>query len=298
MKEDGMKRLEGRVALITGAGRGQGRAEAITLAREGADVVLVDAPGRIGTAEYPMASEEELQQTASDVEALDQRAIAVVGDVRSQAVLDEAVRRGIAELGKIDFFVGNAGIWGELRTIATMSDEAWQETIDINLTGMWRGVRAVAQHMMDRGDGAIVLCSSTSGVQGQALSANYAAAKHGVLGLMKSAAVELGPYNVRCNAILPGFIDTPIHHWQGAYDQFAGRPGGTAADRQSAARYYGILRDRGPLDPRHVANTVLFLLSDESSEITGCSIPVDAGHLVLPHFNPSPGGVAVFKQGT
>lgn len=283
-----MSRLEGKVALITGAGRGMGASHAEVLAREGADVVLLDAPSAIPTAEYEMATKDDLDKTVAAVERHDRRAIAVEGDVRSQADLDRAVEQGIRELGKIDFLVANAGIWGTLAPITDMSEEAWQETVDINLTGVWRSVKAVASHMVERGEGAIVLISSISGLEGQALSANYSSAKHGVIGLMRSAALELGPHNIRVNAVCPGFIDTPIHHWQGAYDLLAGKPGGTAADRDAAARFYGILKGRGPLDPAHVSNTVLFLLSDESSEITGLEVPVDAGHMVLPHFNPAP----------
>lgn len=283
-----MGRVEGKVALITGAGRGQGAAHAELLAREGADVVLLDAPSAIPTAEYAMATKEDLDRTVAAVEQHDRRAIAVEGDVRSQADLDQAVARGISEFGKIDFLVANAGIWGQLAPITEMTEEAWQETVDINLTGVWHSVKAVASHMIERREGAIVLISSISGLEGQALSANYSSAKHGVIGLMRSTALELGPHNIRCNAICPGFIDTPIHHWQGAYDLLAGHPGGTAQDRAEAARYYGILAGRGPLDPKHVSNAVLFLLSDESGEITGHELPVDSGHMVLPHFNPAP----------
>ncbi len=283
-----MGRLDGKVALITGAGRGMGASHAEVLAREGADVVLLDAPSSIPTAEYAMATKKDLQRTVAAVEQHDRRAIAVEGDVRSQADLDRAVERGVSEFGKVDFLVANAGIWGQLAPITEMTEEAWQETVDINLTGIWRSVKAVAPHMIERREGAIVLISSISGLEGQALSANYSSAKHGVIGLMRSAALELGPHNIRVNAICPGFINTPIHHWQGAYDLLAGHAGGTAEDRDAAARFYGILAGRGPLDSSHVSNSVLFLLSSDSSEITGLELPVDAGHMVLPHFNPAP----------
>lgn len=283
-----MGRVDGKVALITGAGRGMGASHAEVLAREGADLVLLDAPSAIPSAEYAMSTREDLERTVAAVEQHDRRAIMVEGDVRSQSDLDGAVAQGIREFGKIDFLVANAGIWGTLAPITEMTEAEWQETLDINLTGEWRAVKAVASHMIERGEGAIVLISSISGLEGQALSANYSSSKHGVIGLMRSTALELGPHNIRCNAICPGFIDTPIHHWQGAYDLLAGKPGGTAADRDAAARFYGILKGRGPLHPSHVSNAVLFLLSDESSEITGHELPVDSGHMVLPHFNPAP----------
>jgi SDR family mycofactocin-dependent oxidoreductase len=265
-----------------------GASHARELAREGADVILIDAPPAVPTADYEMSTKADLERTVSEVEEHDRRAIAIEGDVRSQADLDKAVQQGISEFGKIDFLVANAGIWGQLAPITEMSDEQWQETVDINLTGEWRAIKAVAPHMIERQQGSIVLISSISGLEGQALSANYSSAKHGVIGLMRSAALELGPHNIRCNAICPGFIDTPIHHWQAAYDLLAGHPGGTAEDRANAARFYGILRGRGPLDPAHVSNSVVFLLSDDAAEITGHELPVDSGHMVLPHFNPAP----------
>ncbi|MGH2967488.1 MAG: mycofactocin-coupled SDR family oxidoreductase [Solirubrobacteraceae bacterium] len=283
-----MGRVEGKVALITGAGRGMGASHAEMLAHEGADVILLDAPPQVATADYAMSTKEDLDRTVAAVEQHDRRAIAVEGDVRSQADLDRAVEQGISEFGKIDFLVANAGIWGQLAPITDMTEEQWQETVDINLTGVWHSVKAVAAHMRDRQEGAIVLISSISGLEGQALSANYSSAKHGVIGLMRSTALELGPHNVRCNAICPGFIDTPIHHWQAAYDLLAGKEGGTAADRDAAARFYGILKGRGPLHPSIVSNAVLFLLSEDSGEITGHELPVDSGHMVLPHFNPAP----------
>lgn len=283
-----MGRVNGKVGLITGAARGLGAAHAEALAREGADVVLFDAPSAVSTTDYAMSTREDLDRSAAAVEQHDRRAIVVEGDVRSQSDLNGAVDRALSELGKVDFLVANAGIWGQLAPITEMTEEQWHETVDINLTGEWRAIKAVAPHMIDRQQGSIVLISSISGLEGQALSANYSSAKHGVIGLMRSAALELGPHNIRCNAVCPGFIDTPIHHWQAAYDLLAGHPGGTREDRDNAARFYGILRARGPLSPAHVSNSVLFLLSDESSEITGHELPVDSGHMVLPHFNPAP----------
>lgn len=283
-----MGRLANKTVLITGAGRGMGAAHAEVLAAEGADLVLLDAPEQVATAEYPMATREDLHEVVATVEKQGRRAVAIEGDVRSLADQRKAVSAGIEHFGKIDCLVANAGIWGQLAPISEMSEKAWQETVDINLTGMWKSIKAVASHMTERGEGAIVLISSISGLEGQALSANYSSAKHGVIGLMRSAALELGPHNVRVNAVCPGFIDTPIHHWQGAYDLLAGHEGGTLEDRNNAARFYGILKGRGPLDPRRVSDTVLYLVSDMSSEITGLEFPVDAGHMVLPHFNPAP----------
>lgn len=282
-----MGRMDGKSALVTGAARGQGASHAITLAREGADVVILDAPREVETLEYTPGTRDQLDGVAAEIEKLDRRAIVVEGDVRSQSDLDGAVEKAISEFGKLDSVVANAGIW-TLGNSWEFTEERWQEMIDINLNGVWRTTKAVFPHMIEREEGAMVLISSINGIEPLPFSAHYCAAKFGVLGLMKTVAAEGGPYNIRCNGILPGFIGTDMHKWQGAYDYMAGKPGGTDDDRLAAAPYYGVLKGRGPLDPVNVSNAVLFLLSDEAKEITGIEIPVDAGHTVLPNYNPAP----------
>jgi SDR family mycofactocin-dependent oxidoreductase len=282
-----MGRVEGKVALITGAARGQGASHAMVLAREGADVILLDVPRKIATVPYDVATKEDLDRTVAAIEDMDRRVIAVEGDVRSQADLDGAVARGIDEFGKVDFLVANAAIWS-LAPLWEMTEEVFQESVDINLTGVWRSMKAVVPHMIENGGGSIVLISSVVGLEGQQLSANYTSAKHGVIGLMRTAAQELGPHNIRVNAICPGFIDTKMHQWQGAYDLLAGKPGGGPEDRIAAARTYGLLKGRSVLDPVHVSNAVLWLLSDDAMQVTGLPLPVDAGHMVCPHYNPAP----------
>lgn len=264
-----------------------GAAHALKLASEGADVVLFDVPTGLATVPYPLGTRAELEDVARRVKAIGREALIVEGDVRSQADLDGAVAQAISTFGKLDFLVANAGIW-TLAPTWEMTEEQWTESLDVNLSGQWRSVKAVVPHMMERRQGAIVLISSINGMEGLPNSANYAAAKHGLIGLMRTVALDMGPYNVRCNSVLPGFINTPIHKWQGAYDYMAGHEGGTDADRIEAARYYGILAGRGPLNPTSVSNAVLFLLSQESADVTGLALPVDAGHLALPHFNPAP----------
>jgi SDR family mycofactocin-dependent oxidoreductase len=282
-----MGRVDGKVALVTGAARGMGASHARKLASEGADVVLLDCPGTLKSVQYPLGTREQLDAVAAEIESYDRRAIVVEGDVRSQADLDGAVEKAISELGKLDFLVANAGVW-TLSPTVEMTEEQWQESIDVNLSGGFRSVKAVLPHMMEREEGSIVIISSINGKEGLPNSINYCAAKHGLIGVMRTVAMEGGAYNIRCNAILPGFIGTDIHKWQGAYDMFAGKPGGSDADRLAAAPYYGVLKGRGPLDPSHVSDAVLFLLSDEASELTGLQVPVDAGHTVLPNFNPAP----------
>ncbi len=283
-----MPLMDGKVALITGAARGQGRSHALTLAREGADVVLIDVAAQIETVPYPLATPEELAETVRQVEALDRRALAFEADVRDQAALDAAVVASVEELGRIDVVVTNAGIWS-IAEFWKLTDEEWADNIDVNLTGHWRTLKAVAPHMIERGDGgSIIMVSSVNGVEAGPGYAHYCAAKAGVLQLMRNVAMELGPYDVRCNAICPGALDTSMNTWQGALDMMGGKPGSTLEDRAQVGKHWSLLPGRSFLDPSATSNAVLWLASDQAADITGVVIPVDAGHLVSPGFNHQP----------
>lgn len=281
-----MGRMDRRTALITGAGRGQGRAFALTLAGEGADVVIFDCPGEIDGVPYGLSSAAELAEVAAQVEALGRRAIVVEGDVRAQGDLDRAVERGIAELGKIDVCVANAGV-ASLGPFWQMSEEEWEATIQTDLNGVWRTAKAVTPHMIEREEGTMVLISSVSGVEGAPGLSHYTAAKHGVLGLMKSICLELGPrYGIRCNAVLPGPVDTDIIKWQGILDFMAGGEGlGSLDQLDEGCKAWGALRDVGLLPVESTAAAVLFLCSDESRHVNGVELTVDAGHRVLAGLN-------------
>jgi SDR family mycofactocin-dependent oxidoreductase len=282
-----MGTLTGKVAFITGAARGQGRSHALALAEAGADIIAVDACTDVATAPYPLATPEDLEATAKEIEQLDRRVIAVRTDVRDGVGLDAAVERGVAELGRLDILVANAGIWA-LGKLWEITDAQWQEMLDINLTGAWRSVKAVVPTMIEQKRGAIVLTSSVNGFEAGAGMTHYVAAKHGVLGLMKNAAIELGPYNIRCNAVCPGFVDTKMNEWQGAYDMMAGHEGGTPQDRTDAAYNWTALAARGALAPSSISRSVVFLASDDARDITGVALPVDGGHAILPGLNPDP----------
>jgi SDR family mycofactocin-dependent oxidoreductase len=279
--------LHGKVALITGGSRGQGRAHAVTCAREGADVIVLDIAGQMSTVRYKMASPDDLHETVKQIEALDRRALAIKADVRHQAQLDEAVSLGIAEFGKIDILIANAGIW-TMAPFWELTDDQWDEMIGVNLTGVWKSAKAIAPHMIERGSGSIVITSSVNGLEAGMNYAHYVAAKHGVIGLMKNIALELAPHGIRCNAISPGAIKTPMTNHQASWDVFAGRPGGTEADMDESGYHFPALKGTSFMDPQVIADTALYLNSELAAKVTGVTIPVDAGHLLLTPRNLAP----------
>jgi NAD(P)-dependent dehydrogenase (short-subunit alcohol dehydrogenase family) len=239
--------------------------------------------------QYPMATQEDLDETVRQVEALDRRIVSVVGDVRKQADLDEAVSRGIAELGRIDILIANAGIFS-LAPAHELTDEMWDDMIAVNLTGVWKSAKAVLPQMMEQGGGSIVMTSSINGLEPGANYVHYCAAKFGVVGIMKTLALEYARHGIRVNAIHPGAILTPMTSWQGAWDMMSGKPAGegTEADMLEAGYAFHALKGNGFLDPQRIADTALYLNSDLASSVTGVSIPVDAGHLLMPGYNPDP----------
>lgn len=280
-----MGRLDGKVALITGGARGQGRSHAVTLAREGADILVIDIASDIEHLSYGLATADDLAQTVSEVEALDRRIIAVEGDVRRQSDLDSLVERGIAEFGKIDIGVANAGIV-TLADLWELSEEEWSAVIDVNLSGVWRTLKALAPHMIERRQGSLILISSANAHEGGTTRLSYVAAKHGVSGIMRSAALELGPYDIRVNEICPGAVDTAMMNAQEVYDMLAGGEGmGTRKSLEDAGRAYTVLTDRGLLQSQRISDAVLWLASDESQAVTGLEMFIDAGHRILPGVN-------------
>lgn len=279
--------LEGKVALVTGAARGQGRAHAITCAREGADVVALDIDKQMSTVPYGMGTADELAETAKLVEQLDRRVVTVQADVRDQAAVDAAVAQGLSELGRLDILIANAGIWTR-GAFWELTDEQWDEMIGVNLTGVWRCAKAVAPHMIEQQSGSIVITASANGLEPGANYAHYCSAKHGVVGLMKNIALELAPHGIRCNAICPGAIETPMTDHQGVYDMFAGHEGGTRAEKLEGGYHFHALKGATFLDPQVIADAALYLNSPLASAVTGVALPVDAGHMILTGFNPAP----------
>jgi NAD(P)-dependent dehydrogenase (short-subunit alcohol dehydrogenase family) len=211
----------------------------------------------------------------------------VVGDVRRQADLDDAVRQGLEAFGRIDILIANAGIVS-LAPIWELTDEQWQDMLDVNLTGVWRSVKAVLPTMRRQRSGSIVMTSSTNGREAAAEHAHYTTAKHGVLGLMKSVALEGAEYGIRCNAILPGAIRTAQVEFQYMLDKFAGKEGAGTLEHIEPAGYHYHALPETMMPPEVTARTALYLNSELASVVTGAAIPVDAGHALLPRVNSNP----------
>ena len=282
-----MGRLDGRVAFITGGARGQGRAIAERLAAEGAQIAIGDIGHDLDALEYSLASDADAAETIARVEACGRRCLAFNADVRDQAALDRAVAGTLEELGAIDILVSNAGVV-DYKPLWEISEEEWNAIVDINLSGSWRVVKALAGHFRERKRGSIVFNSSINGVEGGWNYAHYVSAKHGVLGLMKATALELGPYGTRANAVLPTVIDAPINAHQASWNRVVGKSGATREEWLDATRAWHVLRGRGALPEQAVADAVAWLASDDAQHITGAAIPVDAGHTLMPGVNPAP----------
>jgi SDR family mycofactocin-dependent oxidoreductase len=282
-----MNRLTGKVALITGAARGQGRAHAVAMAREGAVIVAVDLDSRIESVPYPTAGRADLDETVARVERLGGRIVGRIADVRSSEALDAAVTEGLEAFGHIDILVANAGIFSRA-PLWELDDRTWQDVMDVNLTGVWRTMKAVLPHMIERKAGSVILTASVNGLRGAPGAAHYAAAKHGVIGLATSAALELGPYGIRVNALCPGLVDTQMINWPELYDRMAGHPGGTRQDFERSARHSSVLSTVGALPPETIADAAVWLASDGAFAVTGQTVVVDAGNSVLPGYNPAP----------
>jgi len=274
-----MGKLDGKVAFITGAARGQGRSHAVKLAHEGANIIAVDICAPVESAPYAMASAEDLQETVRLVEAAGGKIVSRIADVRDLAALSAAVDEGVEQFGRLDIILGNAGVctYGKL---ATMSEEQFDEMIEIDLTGVWKTVRAGAQAMIDAGNGgSIILTSSTAGLRNLNEIGHYVAAKHGVTGLAKALANELAPHNIRVNSLHPSNCETMMMTNTGVIKMF--RPdleNPTLDDAKDGFASIHLL-DTPWVQPEDVSNAILFLVSDDARFITGAAIPVDAGML-------------------
>ncbi|MBL7499022.1 mycofactocin-coupled SDR family oxidoreductase [Frankia sp. CNm7] len=269
-----MGKLDGKVAFITGAARGQGRSHAVRLAQEGADIIAVDICAQIPSVQYPMGTADELAQTVKEVEATGRRIVARQADVRDVSALRQAYDEGVAELGAVDIVLANAGIGAGGGSAS--EEQEWEDVIGVNLTGVWNTGRVAIQPMIERNQGgSIVLTSSTGGLIGVGIPVagflGYTAAKHGVIGLMRSWANFLAPFSIRVNSVAPTAVRTPM----------AG-DGNLAAIMERSPALAHALSNAMPVDlvePVDISNAIAWLVSDEARYVTGTVVPVDAGQL-------------------
>jgi SDR family mycofactocin-dependent oxidoreductase len=272
-----MGRVEGKVAFVTGAARGQGRSHAVRLAQEGADIIAIDTAAKVPSVPYPLATAEDLTETVRLVEALDRRIVAREADVRDSAALAEAVEEGVSELGRLDIVLANAGISSPAPTLE-MPDETWQDMIDINLTGVWKTLKAAVPHIVAGGrGGSVVITSSLAAIAVNENTAHYSAAKAGLVMLMKVLAKEIAPQSIRVNTIHPTTVATDMILNDATYKLF--RPdleNPTRADFEEAARTLNRL-PVAALEPNDISETVLHLVADSGRHITGTTVVVDAG---------------------
>jgi (+)-trans-carveol dehydrogenase len=274
-------RVAGKVAFITGAARGQGRSHAVRLAQEGADIIAVDICKPFEDSPAPGSTPDDLAETADMVKNLDRRVVTGEVDVRDYEALKAALDSGVEELGRLDIIVANAGIGTTGVKLHKLSEAAWQETIDVNLAGVWKTVKVGVPHLKSgKRGGSIIITSSVGGLKAYPQVGHYVTAKHGVVGLMRTFAVELGQDSIRVNTVHPTHVSSPLLMNEPTYRLF--RPD---------------LEDPGPEDlapicqsfhflpipwvePADISNAVLFLASDEARYITGITLPVDAGSLL------------------
>ncbi len=277
-----MAQLEGKVAFITGAARGQGRAEAVRFAREGAGIIAIDIAAPIETSIAAPATPADLAETVRLVEAVGGTIYSAQADVRDYDKLKFVLDEGVAELGRLDIVVANAGLWS-YGLAHELTELAWDTVIDVDLTGVWHTTKAAIPILKQQGTGgSIILTSSALGLKTSPNVAHYVAAKHGVVGLMRTLALELAPDNIRVNTVNPTSVNTDLIQNAQTYELFA--PDLAPEDRTReviSARFEATNALKLPwVEAEDVANAVLWLASDEARYVTGITLPVDAGTLL------------------
>jgi (+)-trans-carveol dehydrogenase len=269
-------RLEGKVAFISGVARGQGRSHALRLAEEGADIIGFDLCGQIESAPYPMSTSQDLKETVRAVEALGRRIVVRQADVRDPDAVESVVAAGLAELGRIDIVVANAGIQS-FGSAWDLPAREWHDVIDVNLSGAWRTVKAAVPSMIEAGrGGSVIMTSSFAGLHAIPNMVHYTAAKHGVTGLARAFAAELAPYSIRVNSIHPGAVRSPMTDNPDFSEYFLGRPAQDPAEVDAAMSTLFALPTSW-IEMSDVSAVVAFLASDDARLITAAALPVDAG---------------------
>lgn len=275
-------RVEGKVAFVTGAARGQGRSHAVRLAAEGADIIAVDVCKQISSNDdIPWATPDDLAETADLVKNLNRRIVTAEVDVRDYDALKAVVDGGVEQLGRLDIVVANAGIGNGGATLDKTSEDDWRDMIDVNLSGVWKTVKAAVPHLLSSGrGGSIILTSSVGGLKPYPHTGHYIAAKHGVIGLMRTFAVELGQHSIRVNAVCPTNVNTPLFMNEGTMKLFRPDLANPGPDDLAVAAQFMHVLPVGWVEPEDVSNAVLFLASDESRYITGLPVTIDAGSML------------------
>jgi SDR family mycofactocin-dependent oxidoreductase len=277
-----VSRVAGKVALVTGAARGQGRSHAVRLATEGADIIALDVPNAtFAGVPYDLADRRDLEETVAQIEATGRAVVAAEVDIRDLCALRTAVDDAVARLGRLDIVVANAGIWSYGGGRAHEIDlDTWQDVIDVNLTGTWKTVKAAVPHVINGGrGGSVILISSAAGLKGFQNIAHYVTAKHGIVGLMRALALELAADSIRVNSIHTTNVNTTMVMNDNIFKLFLpGVEKPTLAEFRVASQGVNALPVPW-IDADDVSNAVLFLASDESQFITGTTMPVDAGVL-------------------
>ena len=268
-----MGKLDGKVALVTGAARGQGRSHALRMAEEGADLIISDLCRDLDTVPYPLARSTDLLDTQREIEKLGRRCIASETDVRDTAAVQAMVDQGVAELGRLDIAVANAGVCG-FGKLWELTDAQWDEMIGVDLSGVFKTMRAVTPHMLEQGSGRIVATSSMGGRMGTPNLAHYVAAKWGVIGLVKTLALEVADKGITVNAVCPATVDSDMVHNSALYGLFA--PDLNDPTKEDVEPRYAAMSPMGVpwVSPADITNAVMFLVSDDARYISGSTIDV------------------------
>jgi len=275
-------RVAGKVAFVTGAARGQGRSHAVRLAEEGADIIAVDICGPITPdSQIAPSNPDDLAQTVDLVKNLGRRIVTAQVDVRDYDTLKAALDNGVEQLGRLDIVVANAGIGNGGETLDKTSESDWDDMIGVNLSGVWKTVKAAVPHLIAGGNGgSIIMTSSVGGLKPYPNTGHYIAAKHGVIGLMRTFAVELGQHFIRVNAVCPTNVNTPMFMNEGTMKLFRPDLQNPGPDDLAVAAQFMHTLPIGWVEPVDISNAVLFLASDESRYITGLPVTVDAGSML------------------
>ena len=276
-----MGRLDGKVVLISGVARSQGRSHALRFAEEGADVIGFDVLDEIKGSPSAPATQADMDETVRQVEALDRRIIATKADVRDWAAVKAAVDDGVAQLGRLDVVLGNAGVFTAPSLAEDMEDDIFLDTLDINVAGVWRTAKAAIPHLKKNAHGgSIIMTSSVAGLMGYPNFAHYVASKHAVVGLMRTLALELAPHGIRVNSVHPGSVNTVMVMNDTLARLF--RPDLENPTTDDFLAVSGQMNPMGAplLEAYDISNAMVFLASDEARYITGVTLPVDAGAMV------------------